>query len=98
MQPAVEVSAGALEASRPAEPLGRPAERPQGPGERITVALIPTAAGGLRRLQERTNLSKTDIANRAITSYEFFDAYLQAGHELIVRNTRTGEIQLVRFL
>ena len=91
MQPAVEGAAEALEASRATE-------RPQGPGERITVALIPTAAGGLRRLQERTNLSKTDIANRAITSYEFFDAYLQAGHELIVRNTRTGETQLVRFL
>ena len=91
MHPAVRASAGAREASRPAE-------RPQGSGERITVALIPTAAGGLRRLQERTNLSKTDIANRAITSYEFFDAYLQAGHELIVRDTRTGETQLVRFL
>jgi len=67
-------------------------------GERITVALIPTVAGGLRRLQERTSLSKTDIANRAITSYEFFDAHLQAGHELIVRDTRTGETQLVQFL
>jgi hypothetical protein len=72
--------------------------QPSGAGECITVALIPTAAGGLRRLLERTNLSMTDIANRAITSYEFFDAYLQAGRELIVRDTRTGETQLVRFL
>jgi hypothetical protein len=72
--------------------------RPQGSGERLTISLIPAAAGDLRRLQERTNLSKTDIANRAITSYEFFNAQLQAGRELIVRDRRTGETQLVRFL
>jgi hypothetical protein len=75
-----------------------PGVRPSGSGECITVTLIPAAAGGLRRLLERTNLSMTDIANRAITSYEFFDAHLQAGRELIVRDTRTGETQLVRFL
>lgn len=66
--------------------------------ERITVALVPTAAGRLRQLQERTNMSKTDITNRAITSYEFFEAYLQSGHEVLVRNASTGETQLVRFL
>jgi len=78
-----------------------PAERiaqPQALGERITVALIPAVADDLRRLQERTNLSKTDIANRAITSYEFLDAQIQTGHDLIVRDRRTGETQLVRFL
>jgi hypothetical protein len=64
----------------------------------ITVALIPMAETGLRLLQERTNLSKTDLANRAITSYEFLDAQLQAGNDLIVRDRRTGESQLVRFL
>ena len=72
--------------------------RPQAPGERITVALIRAAEIGLRRLQERTNLSKTDLANRAITSYEFLDAQLQAGRDLILRDRRTGESQLVRFL
>ena len=56
------------------------------------------AETGLRLLQERTNLSKTDLANRAITSYEFLDAQLQAGNDLIVRDRRTGESQLVRFL
>jgi hypothetical protein len=67
-------------------------------GERITVALIPEAASDLRRLQERTNLSKTDITNRAITSYEFFDAQLKSGRDLLIRDPRTGETQLVRFL
>src|ERR1700693_5585474 len=81
-------------AARPAKHIARP----QAPGERITVALVPTAEVGLQRLQERTNLSKTDLANRAITSYEFFDAQMQAGRDLIVRDRRTGESQLVRFL
>jgi hypothetical protein len=91
MQLAIKAPAGAPEASRPGE------ETP-GAAERITVALIPAAAGGLQRLQERTNLSKTDIANRAITSYEFFDLYLQTGHELLVRDPATGETFTVRFL
>lgn len=64
----------------------------------ITVALIPVAENGLRLLQERTSLSKTDIANRAITSYEFLDAQLLIGRDLIVRDPSTGESQLVRFL
>jgi hypothetical protein len=79
----------------------RPATHAPGPpvtGERITVALIPDAGNDLRRLQERTNLSKTDITNRAITSYAFFDAQLRAGHDLIIRDAKTGEAQLVRFL
>jgi hypothetical protein len=69
----------------------------QAQGAPITVALIPAVHDDLRRLQERTNLSVTDLANRAITSYEFFDAQLQAGHDVIVRNSRTGETRLVRF-
>ena len=66
--------------------------------ERITVALIPAAQDDLRRLQERTKLSKTDLANRAITSYEFFDAHMQAGRDVIIRDNRTGESHYVRFL
>jgi hypothetical protein len=73
-------------------------QEPPAPSERITVALIPTAEVGLRRLQQRTNLSKTDLTNRAITSYEFLEAQLQAGRDLIVRDSKTGESQLVRFL
>lgn len=68
------------------------------PVDRVTVALIPKAGEDLQRLQDRTGLSKTDIVNRAITLYEFFDAQMQAGHDLIVRDRKTGETQLVRFL
>ena len=66
--------------------------------ERITVALIPKAAEDLQRLQERTSLSKTDIANRAITLYEFIDEQLRAGRDVLVRDSKTGEVQVVRFL
>ena len=68
------------------------------PAERVTVALIPKAAGELQELVDRTGLSKTDIVNRAITLYEFFEAQLQAGNDLIIRDRKTGESQIVRFL
>jgi len=70
----------------------------QAPGEHITVALIPKAEEDLRLLQERTSLSKTDLTNRAITLYEFFDAQLRAGHDLIDRDNSTGQTQLVHLL
>ena len=66
--------------------------------ERITVTLIPKAAGELQRLTVETGLSKTDIVNRAITLYEFFNAQLQAGKDLIIRDPETRESQLIRLL
>jgi len=66
--------------------------------ERITVALIPKAAAELQELQNRTGLSKTDIVNRAITLYEFIDEELHASRDVLVRDRKTGEIQIVRFL
>jgi hypothetical protein len=99
MQSAANSSTGAAEeVNTTAATADGHTARPQGSGERLTISLVRKAGEDLQRLQERTNLSKTDIANRAITSYEFFDAQLQAGRELIVRDRRTGETQLVRFL
>ena len=66
--------------------------------EQITVALIPAAADNLRRIQARTGLSKTDLVNRAITTYGFIDAQMRAGRDLIIRDDSTGECQLVQFL
>ena len=68
------------------------------PADRITVALIPKAGEDLQRLQDRTGLSKTDIVNRAISVYEFIEAELLAGHDLIIRDRKTGETQILRFL
>lgn len=66
--------------------------------ERITVALIPKAAEELRQLQDRTGLSKTDVVNRAITLYEFIDEQMHAHRDVIIRDRKTGETQIVRFL
>ena len=66
--------------------------------DRITVALIPKAGEDLQRLQDRTSLSKTDIANRAITLYEFIDAQMRAGRDILIRDNETGETQVVRLL
>jgi hypothetical protein len=66
--------------------------------ERITVALIPKAGEDLQRLQDRTGLSKTDIVNRAISAYEFFESKMRDGNDLLVRDPETGEIQIVKFL
>jgi hypothetical protein len=63
---------------------------------RITVGLIEKAATDLQTTHDRTGLSKTDIVNRALSLYEFVDAELQAGAELIVR--RNGQDLLVKLL
>jgi len=67
-------------------------------GDRITVTLIPKVRQDLQLLQERTSLSTTDLANRAITLYEFFDAQLREGHDFIARDSATGSTRLVRLL
>jgi hypothetical protein len=66
--------------------------------DRITVALIPKVGDELQRLQDRTHLSKTDITNRAITLYEFIDAQLREGRDVLIRDNDTGETQTVRLL
>jgi hypothetical protein len=67
-------------------------------GDQLVAPLIPSAQDQLRRLEERTNLSRTDLANRAITLYEFFDAQLREGRDLVSRDNKTGDTQLVRLI
>jgi hypothetical protein len=78
--------------------VGRQIVGPPAFSPRITVPLIPAAANHLRQLQERTHLSKTDLTNRAVTAYEFLDAQLRAGKDVLIRDNGTGETQLVRLL
>lgn len=66
--------------------------------ERITVALIPKVAEELQRLQDRTNLSKTDLTNRAITLYEYINAQQSAGREVLIRDPETDEIRTILIL
>lgn len=78
-------------------PPERGSVRPLQP-ERITVALIPKAGADLQALQERTGLSKTDITNRAISLYEFFEAQIQNGNDVLIQDKHTGEMQRVMLL
>jgi len=88
-----------MTASTGKSPAGDDVARPQPvTAERITVALIPKAGEDLQRLLERTRLSKTDIANRAITLYEFIDTQLRSGRELLIRDPATGDTQAVLIL
>ena len=68
------------------------------PGQRITVILIPKVEGDLRRLQQRTNLSIADLANRAITLYEFVDALTRDGRDMVARDRKTGKTELVQLI
>lgn len=85
-------------ASRP-ESSSRPEEAGHPAGvERISVALIPKVVDALHRLQVRTNLSKTDLVNRALTLYEFFEAQLDADRDILIRDNSTQEVQSVMLL
>lgn len=73
----------------------RSADQPS--SERITVALISKVAAELQRLQDSTDLSKTDLVNRAITLYEYFDDQVRKGNDLLIRDGKTGELERIRF-
>ena len=70
--------------------------RPTTVGDPITVVLVAKAAADLQITQERSHLSTTDIVNRALSLYEFVDAELKAGAELIIR--RDGQDYLVKLI
>lgn len=54
--------------------------------ERVNVALIADSAAALGKLQARTGMKKVDIVNRAVQLYEFLEAEMRAGRELVVRD------------
>ena len=98
-------ASGRPRASGRSESARRPrsGSRPEGTGhppdaERISVALIPKVIEALQRLQNRTNLSKTDLVNRALTLYEFFEAQLDADRDILIRDNVTQEVQSVMLL
>jgi hypothetical protein len=62
----------------------------------ITVVLVDKAAADLQVTHERTDMSKTDIINRAVSLYEFVDAEIRSGAELIIR--RDGQDYLVKLM
>ena len=79
-----------------ASPNSPSSSRPTTVGDPITVVLVAKAAADLQITQERSHLSTTDIVNRALSLYEFVDAELKAGAELIIR--RDGQDYLVELM
>lgn len=79
-----------------ANPNSPSSSRPTTVGDPITVVLVAKAAADLQITQERSHLSTTDIVNRALSLYEFVDAELKAGAELIIR--RDGQDYLVKLM
>jgi hypothetical protein len=65
--------------------------------QKITVVLVSKAAADLVRTRRRSDLSKTDVVNRAISLYEFLDQELGSGTELLLRR-RDGSTYLVELL
>ncbi|MEU0535684.1 hypothetical protein [Amycolatopsis tolypomycina] len=63
--------------------------------DRVNVALIAEAVEALAKLQERTGLKKVDLVNRALLVYEFLDAELKAGKQVLLRD-QDGRDQLVK--
>jgi hypothetical protein len=63
--------------------------------ERVNVALIADTAAALGKLQQRTGLKKVDIVNRAVQLYEFVEAQMREGKELVVRDA-DGTDRLVK--
>ncbi|MEV0677538.1 hypothetical protein AB0I60_13550 [Actinosynnema sp. NPDC050436] len=72
----------------------RTGERPA-VADRVNVALIAEAVEAIGKLQERTGLKKVDLVNRALLVYEFVDAELRAGNQVVLRDP-DGRDQLVK--
>ncbi len=66
--------------------------------ERITITLTAQVADQLLGLQSSTGLSKTDLINRAISLYDFTTRQFASGMEMLLRDPKTGEGQLVHLL
>lgn len=72
-------------------------EQPPVTVERISVSLVRESVDALAKIQERTGLKKVDAVNRALMIYEFIDAELRSGNDIIVRDA-DGRDQVVKFI
>jgi hypothetical protein len=68
-----------------------------GTKERVTVNLTGKGAEALAKLA-RTGDSKTDIINRSLSIYEFFEGVIREGGEVYVRKHGSDKPIEVQFL
>lgn len=66
--------------------------------DRITVALTNRVSLDLDDLRGRTELSKTDAVNRAISLYRLVAEQLDAGRKLAFVDPETMDLQMVELL
>ncbi|MEW2358544.1 hypothetical protein [Spirillospora sp. NPDC029432] len=66
--------------------------------ERITVNLTGKGAAALADLVGRTGDSKTDVINRALILYDYFESIMGEGGAVFVREAGAAETERVRFL
>lgn len=64
---------------------------------RLNAALVPDAAQALARLIERTGFTKVSVVNRALQVYDYIEAELRSGGELVVRSP-DGRMETLRIL
>lgn len=64
---------------------------------RVNVTLIQSAADALQALRDRTGLKKVDIVNRAVQIFEFVDAEMRAGNDVLIQSP-DGDVQRVKIL
>ncbi len=65
---------------------------------KVTVNLIPKAWEAANETASLLGLSRTDVINRALQAYAFFEQVVAAGSEVLVRSGDGGELELVKFL
>ncbi|MFI0357722.1 hypothetical protein [Actinomadura sp. 9N407] len=66
--------------------------------ERITVNLTGKGAASLAELVRLTGDSKTDVINRALSLYDYFESITDGGGAVFVREGDAEEMVRVRFL
>jgi hypothetical protein len=65
--------------------------------DRVNVVLTERAAQAIAKIQKRTGLKKVEIVNRALSIYEYIDAEMRTGNELVVRDPQGSEQRLMIF-
>lgn len=64
---------------------------------KVTVNLIPKAWDAANETATRTGLTRTDVINRALQVYAFFEQTAAEGGEVLVRS-QDGRLNQVKFL
>ena len=64
---------------------------------KVTVNLIPKAWDAVNATAALLGLSRTDVINRALQAYAFFEQTAAGGSEVLIRSG-DGDVQQVKFL